>query len=64
LKGEEYWTKKNGPNDEETHILIGASHARRCLVQPTRNLGNLFEVTGYVKTGMSRCNHKHNNRKS
>jgi len=34
-------------------ILIGASHASRCSVQPARNLGNSFEVTGYVKTGMS-----------
>jgi hypothetical protein len=28
-------------------------HASRCSVQPARNLGNLFEVTSYVKTGMS-----------
>jgi hypothetical protein len=28
-------------------------HASRCSVQPARNLGNLFEVTSYLKTGMS-----------
>jgi hypothetical protein len=33
-------------------ILIGASHAGRCAAELARNLGNSFEMTGYVKPSM------------
>jgi hypothetical protein len=48
-------TRQKGTLEKKQHkvVVVGDSHARGCAAKLTENLGEAFEVTGFVKPGTS-----------